>query len=197
MSPLQRIAMGLVIVFGTAKFPAHPHPDWRYYDGLVDPVGWVLVLAGVLALSREVDGFEAIRWPAWTAAVVSVPIWFPQLTHRIGDSGLWALSLPQLAFCLLMARAVAERATLEHPPDTYVTKRFGLLMWAFAVAAMLPPIAIGGNVTALDNTTIAFNYVVDIAFVYYLFRVHRREWLGGPGPLEIHPRKQEDRPPST
>ena len=30
--------------------------------------------------------------------------------------------------------------------------------------------------------------LVGVAFVYFLFRVHRREWLGGPGPLEIHPR---------
>ena len=24
-----------------------------------------------------------------------------------------------------------------------------------------------------------------VALIYLLFRVHRREWLGGPGPLEV------------
>jgi hypothetical protein len=32
--------------------------------------------------------------------------------------------------------------------------------------------------------------------VYYLFRVHRRTWLGGPGPLEVHPPTREGRSPS-
>ena len=36
--------------------------------------------------------------------------------------------------------------------------------------------------------------LVNVAFIYYLFRVHRREWLGGPGPLEIRPAgRSEDR----
>jgi hypothetical protein len=196
MSPLQKIAMGLVIVFGTALFPAHPHPEWKQYDGLADPVGWILVLAGLWALAHEAERFEVVRWPAGLAAVISIPAWFPQLTHRMDDSGLWALSLPQIAFCLLLARAIAEEGTLLGSPDTYVAKRFGLLTWGFVLAAILPPIAIGGAVTALDTTTIAFNYVVDIAFVYYLFRVHRRTWLGGPGPLEVHPPTREGRSPS-
>lgn len=200
VSPLQRIAMGLVLIFGSAQFPAEPHPAWEHYDALPDPIGWVLVLLGVRALARSRPHFDVVGWPAWTAAAVSVPLWFPQLTHRLSDPGSWALSLPQLVFCFLLARSIAEQAEAQRPADTYVSKRFGLLMWAFAVAAVLPPIAIGGGVAALDTTTVAVNYVIDIAFVYYLFRVHRREWLGGPGPLMVKPAvvpgKDEGRPPS-
>ncbi len=119
---------------------------------------------------------------------MSVPLWVPQLTHHLDDANSWAASLPQLAFCIVLARQVAEAAALRDPTDTYVAKRFGLLLWAFVVITVLPPIAIGGDVTALDNATVALSYVVDIAFVYFLFRVHRREWLGGPGALEIHPK---------
>jgi hypothetical protein len=49
-------------------------------------------------------------------------------------------------------------------------------------------VAYGGGVDGLVNPTLIGIGLVNAAFVYYLFRVHRREWLGGPGPLEIHPR---------
>jgi hypothetical protein len=45
----------------------------------------------------------------------------------------------------------------------------------------------------LVNTTVLVSTVVDLALVYFLFRVHRREWLGGPGPLLIHPKGQTGR----
>lgn len=189
--------MGLVFVIGTAPFPADPHPSWKQYDALPDPVGWVLVLLGVHALVRGRPHFDVLRLPALVAAVVSVAVWFPQLSHRLSDSGAWALSLPQLAFSFLLARAIAEQGLEQEPVDTYVSKRFGLLMWGFAVLAALPPIAIGGNVTALDDVTVTAALVVNVAFVYYLFRVHRREWLGGPGPLVVEmPGNDEGRPPA-
>ena len=34
---------------------------------------------------------------------------------------------------------------------------------------------------------ILFAILVGLTFIFYLFRVHRREWLGGPGPLELGP----------
>lgn len=197
MSPLQKIAMGLVFVIGIAPFPADPDPSWKHYDGLADPIGWLLIVAGVLALTRAQPGFDVLRWPAWIAAAISVPMWFPQLNHQLDDSGKWALSLPQIAFCLLLARAIAERGAEQEPADAYATKRFGLLIWGFALLAILPPIAIGGDVQALDDTTVLVALIVNVVFVYYLFRVHRREWLGGPGPLLVElPGNDEGRPPS-
>jgi len=47
VTPLQKIAMGLVIVLVPAYFPAHPHPAWAVYDAVRDPGGWALVVAGV------------------------------------------------------------------------------------------------------------------------------------------------------
>lgn len=197
MSPLQKIAMGLVFVIGTAQFPGDPHPSWKHYDGLADPIGWLLVIAGIYALSRSRRSFENPWWAALVAGLISVPMWFPQLNHQLDDSGKWALSLPQLAFCFLTCKTIAEDAAIEEPGDSYLPKRFGLLMWAFAVLAVLPPIAIGGDVQALDDTTVALSLIVNVAFVYYLFRVHRREWLGGPGPLEVKlPGNDEGRPPA-
>ncbi len=179
--------MGLVIVFGSALFPPHPSPSWERYDALPDPLGWALVLGGCVALTRAEPAFGATRWLAATAGLVSVPLWFPQLTHRLDESGQWFASLPQIAFCLWLAREIGVQATVQEPRDDYAAKRFGLLVWGFGVTALLPVLAFGGGFDQLVPTTVLVSTVVDIVLVYYLFRVHRREWLGGPGPLEIHP----------
>ena len=84
VTPLQKIAMGLVIVLVPANFPRDPHPEWRFYDALPDPLGWLLVLAGVWALSRASDlDLDVVRWLGVVAFVVSVPLWFPQVSHLL------------------------------------------------------------------------------------------------------------------
>ncbi len=190
MSPLQRIAMGMVIVVGTATFPPDPSPSWARYDALPDPAGWGLVLWGALALARADDAFDSAPWLAGLAGLVSIPMWVPQLRHQLDASGEWFASLPQLVFCLVLARTIGVVATQRRPPDTFVAQRFGVLVWGFALAAVLPVLAIGGEVTALENPTLVVSTLVNVAFVYYLFRVHRREWLGGPGPLEVRPARR-------
>ena len=50
--------MGMVIVVGSAYFPADPSPGWEHYDALPDPLGWLLVLSGVFALARTDDAFD-------------------------------------------------------------------------------------------------------------------------------------------
>ena len=202
MSPLQKIAMGMVIVIGSALFPPNPSPSWQRYDALPDPIGWVLVLFGVFALTRADETFASSRWLAGLAAAVSVPMWFPQLQHQLDPSGEWAASLPQIAFCLFLAREIGMAAPLQRPPDAYVAKRFGLLVWGFVVVGVLPVVALGGGVSALESTTLTFSALVNVAFVYFLFRVHRREWLGGPGALLVQPAgqprgREEGRPPSS
>jgi hypothetical protein len=201
MSPLQKIAMGLVIVIGTALFPANPSPSWQRYDALPDPIGWMLVLLGVVALARFDDAFDSTRWLAGLAAVVSVPMWFPQVQHRMDASGEWFASLPQILFCLLLARDIGLRGAERTPRDLYVAQRFGLLVWGFAAIGVLPVIALGGDVPQLTSTMLLVSTLVNVAFVYFLFRVHRREWLGGPGPLLVEartrPDEREGRPPSS
>ena len=191
-SPLQRIAMGMVIVVAYAYFPGDPSPDWEHYDALADPLGWLLVILGMVALARVDDTFTPSRWLAVVAGVVSVPMWFPQLSHQLDYSGDWFASLPQLAFCLVLAREIGMLGAQQTPADGYVAKRFGLLVWGFALVAVLPVVALGGGVQQLEEPAQVISRLVSVAFVYYLFRVHRREWLGGPGPLEVHPARRTD-----
>lgn len=209
MSPLQRVAMGLVIVFVPANFEIGHH----IYDALPDPLGWLLVLSGMSALRRHLD-VDLAYWLAWVALAVSIPLWFPQLTEHLPDipehlrtaserdqatraaSIAWALALPQSAMALLLVRAIGQEAVAQMPRDTFVAGRFGVLLWGLAAAIVLPPVAYGGDVENLITPTLVGVGLVNAMLIYYLFRVHRREWLGGPGPLEIRPVTQKGRPPS-
>ena len=195
MSPLQRIAMGLVIVLIPAYFPHDPHPAWEFYDALPDPLGWLLVISGVRGLRGHLD-VDVVSWLGWVAFAVSVPLWFPQLNHllvpehndSIDVSFQWFLFLPQTVFSLVLARTIGRRAELQQPRDHFVAGRYGVLTWAFAALIALPVIAYGGGIDGLVTPTLVGIGLVNVVFVYYLFRVHRREWLGGPGPLEVRSR---------
>jgi hypothetical protein len=210
MSPLQRIAMGLVIVFIPATFEIGHHA----YDALPDPLGWLLVLSGMRLLRRHLD-VEVAYWLAWVALLVSVPLWFPQLTEHLPDipkhldtareldqaskaaSVAWAFSVPQSVMSLLLARAISQEGIAQQPRDTFAAGRFGVLTWGLAAVLVLPPIAYGGDVKNLVTPTLIGIGLVNAALIYYLFRVHRREWLGGPGPLLVQPHEHEGRPPSS
>lgn len=196
MSPLQRIAMGLVIIVLTAPLPADPTPSWKQYDALPDPVGWLLVVLGVLALTKVNPAFSTARSLALLAGAVSVVLWFPQVSHQLEDSGAWAASLPQIAFCLVLCRDIGVLATEQEPPDLKAARRFGLLVWGFAVLAVLPVIVLGAEVSALADVTVAVSMLVNLALIWSLFAFHRRAWLGGPGAVEVQPRRREGRPPS-
>lgn len=194
MSPLQKIAMGLVIVLLPANFPADPTPEWEFYDALPDPIGWAMVLWGLAALAPYLD-LSIIRWLGWIAFAVSIPLWFPQVSHllvpeynpAIDVSLQWFISLPQMVFSLVLARTIGQAGIDRTPRDRFVAGRFGVLTWGLAACVLLPVIAYGGGVEPLEEPSAVLIGLVNVVFVYYLFRVHRREWLGGPGPLVAKP----------
>ncbi len=177
--------MGLIVVFGVALFPAHPQPVWAAYDALADPVGWVLVVLGTKELAGRHPQLYAAHWTAVLAAVVSVPMWFPQVNHLITGAGAWGVQVPQDAACLLLCVGVGRLAAEQAPRDAYVAKRFGLLTWGFVAVLVMPALVEGGGLRQLAPTADLVKIVVVLCAVWYVFRVHRRAWLGGPGPLEV------------
>lgn len=191
MTPLQKIAMGLVIVLAPGYFEIAGQP----YDILADWLGWVLVIVGMGVLRKHLD-VDIAYWLAWVALVVSLVFWFPQITdllpqvdepvEGVDPSVAWFISLPQAAFSLLLVKAIGQAGIEQTPRDTFVAGRFGVLSWAFIATIALPPVAYATAENLIQPTVIGIA-LTNIALIYYLFRVHRWTWLGGPGPLEIHP----------
>src|ERR687898_6292 len=129
-------------------------------------------------------------WPASTtpsSPAAGWPSWRRWSACRCGSRRCTTASLPQIVFCLVLAREIGLLGAAQTPADGYVAKRFGLLVWGFAVVAVLPVLTIGGGLEALEATTLVVSTLVNVSLVYLLFRVHRREWLRGPRPLEGHP----------
>ena len=187
--------MGMVIVIGTAYFPPDPSPGWQKYDALPDPLGWLLVLCGVFALVRANKVFDSTRWLALVAAAVSVPMWFPQVNHQLDASGEWFVSLPQIAFCLVLSREIGLLAARQEPVDDYVGEAVRAAGVGLRPGRRTPGAGDRRRRQAARDTDRGGRpRWSTLAFVYFLFRVHRREWLGGPGPLEIHPRPDPEKP---
>lgn len=188
MSPLQKVAMGLLIVFWTAPFAIGGYA----WDGLPDPLGWALVLAGAHALHRHV-AIQPALWAGWVALLASIPQWVPPLFEAllpdedvVAEASIrWAFFLPQAIFCVLLVRAIGQAAIEQQPRDSYVAGRFGVLTWATGAIVVLPPVAYGVDDQALIDAALVGIVLVGLVLCFYLFRVHRRTWLGGPGPLEV------------
>lgn len=200
MSPLQRIAMGLVLIAAPTGFQIGDY----VWDLVPDPLGWLLILAGLRGLGGHLDlrPLTPLAWAALAASLVqAVPPVFERLLpgEEVADASIrWAFFAPQALFLLLLMRAIGQAGAEQSPRDVYVAGRFGVLTWAAALLIALPPIAFGAGREELAEPTLIAIGLVPWLFIYYLFRVHRRTWLGGPGPLEIGPApgNGEGRPPS-
>lgn len=177
--------MGLIVVFGIASFPADPSPSWAAYDALADPLGWLLVLWGTKDLAERHPRLRDAHWSAILAGLVSVPMWLPQVNHLVTGAGAWAVQLPQNLACVLLCVGIGRLGAEQSPPDAYVAKRFGLLTYGFGVVLVMPALVEGGGLDTLAPTADLIKIVVVLAAVWYTFRIHRRTWLGGPGPLEV------------
>ena len=161
--------MGLVIVFLSARFAG--------YDALADPVGWGLVVAGLLPLRRTAPLGGTALTLAVLAGLVAVPLVLPALDDRLPPSGQWGVSLPQTAFCVVLCsslRALAGRAGAKE------AGRFGLLRWVFVGVALGPVLVYGGGVDALAAPVAVVAVVANVALVYYTFAVSRRSWSRTP-----------------
>jgi hypothetical protein len=163
VTPLQKVAIGLVIVVVSARFGG--------YDALPDPVGWALVVAGLLPLRA---GLPLGGWAlalAVAAGLVAVPLWLPAVAARVSPSGQWGAGLPQTLCCLVLCIGLAQVADRAGDREAV---RFGLLRWAFVVVAAGPVLVYGGGVDALAAPLAVLAVLTNVAFVYYLFKVSRR-----------------------
>ena len=151
--------MGFVIVLVYAPFAG--------WDGVPDPLGWALVIAGLVALRRRLRGADTLLVVTALAALVSVVTYPPGVTADIDPSLGWVLSLPQLAFCILMCGALA-------PDAEDLAGRFAALRWVYLALAVIPVLVYGGGLDALALPMTVVVRLAGIYFVYLLFRVSKR-----------------------
>ena len=161
--------MGLVIVVMVARFHG--------YDALPDPLGWVLVLLGVRALSPALPHRSSLLGLASLAGVVSVVLWFPGVTDSLYDTDpslAWAANLPQLLFAALLCHSLA--GTAEEAEDARATRWLRLTRTGMLVVAALPILVFGGGVASFYSTSVVAAGLMAVLLIWLLFRYSGRAW---------------------
>ena len=152
---MQRVAMGLVVVLLDASYNG--------WDVLADPVGWALVLAGVLPVAEQLGG--RVTMTAVLAFVTSLVVYPPVVARTVDPSVGWALSLPHLAFVVVLCLALAALL-----PE--LERRFRSTAVVLVVVAVAPVVVLAGGGGVLAVGAVAFVAVItQLYVVYLLFRV--------------------------
>lgn len=169
MRPLQSIAMGLVIV--------GLHATFNGYDALPDPVGWVLVLHGTSGLPPDLVRRGVVRALAVLAFLVSVPLWFPEVSRWLADLDAaigWAFTLPQVGFLAVLADSLGR--TAGDAGDTRARAWCRTLFVVFVIVGVLPVLIFGGGVTDLVAPAATVAVLSLVALVWLLFSWSARPW---------------------
>lgn len=169
MAPLQGMAMGLILIALDSQ---------SRFDLFPDPLGWLLVLWGVAKLALPER--TALLTTAGLATATAVALYVPVVEEAVGDAGLamiWAAQLPDLAFVIVLCRALIAGARRQQPVDRAVAGRFGVALTAAVVVIALVPI---GSAAEADNLITAADggfVLLWLWLVWNLFAVSGRNWL--------------------
>jgi uncharacterized membrane protein HdeD (DUF308 family) len=163
--------MGLVIVVLTARFHG--------FDALPDPLGWLLVLAGVVALPETLAQRGTLLTLAGLAGVASCALWFPSVTDALYDADAslaWAANLPQIAFTAMLCHALAELASeaSDHRPARWLR----LTRTIVIVVGLLPILVFGAGMDSLEVTSYVLASASVILLIWLLFSCASRPWAG-------------------
>ena len=165
MTPLQKIAMGLLLVLLDVPFAG--------YDAVPDLAGWILVVLGLIGLRARLANTDTLLWLAAIAAIVSGALFLPEVNQQLPESTEWLLSLPQLAFSVLLCNAVAG---LSEDEDRRTSGRLRLLRWLFVALAVLPVALYGGGVKALEVPLAVLAVAANVYLIVLLFTVSRKAY---------------------
>jgi len=169
MTPLQKVAMGLVIVIVDARF--------EDFDAVPDVLGWVVALVGLRDLRERLDGVGWLLFAAaMSTAVAGAELW-PGAMDSLDKSTGWFLSLPQLLFSVLMCQAMTVLAEVDDPATA---RRFGWLRWVFGALMLAPAVGYGGGVEAVVKGGELVTIAANVYLVYLLFKVSRQPYATAP-----------------
>ena len=182
-SPLQKIAMGMVIVVGTAYFPAEPVAPWAAVRRPARPAG---LAAGAPRRLRPGPGRRRASTPAagWRCARrrgeradVAPAAAAPASTPPASGSP----RCPQVRSAWSCAREIGLRGATQIPPGRLRREAVRPAGVGIRRGRRTPGAGHRRRAHPARGDHVLFSTLVNVAFVYFLFRVHRREWLGGPG----------------
>ncbi len=151
--------MGLVLVFVDAFFGG--------YDAVPDPVGWAMVIAGLVSLRPRIESGSGLLMLAGLCLVVSAATYPPAVSGLLDESGGWALSLPQIGFSVMLCTSLA-------PVADRLSSRFLALRWVFVALAAGPVLVFGGAVEALRSPIALLIVGANVYLVYLLFLASRQ-----------------------
>lgn len=144
------------------------------FDLLPDVFGWTLIVLGVVSARAWLPSYGTLLSLGLVSGVISVVTYWPAVLDRVGESGGWALSLPQIVFSLMLCR---DLIPLAREPDQVAAARFRLLSWLFVVVAVAPVLVFGGGIDALLAPTAVVSVLVQVYFVYWLFTISKRPYV--------------------
>ena len=174
MTPLQKVAMGLVIVI--------VDPDVRGFDAVPDVLGWVLVLAGLFDLRSALNAFGALAALAVICTLVSAAEMVPAVPRLLDESGGWFLSLPQLVFSIILCSSIAA---LVDPAGTGVGRRLARLRWGFVALIPAPALLYGGGLERQEVLVALVGVAAVAANVYLIYLLFKVSQL--PAAVATHP----------
>jgi hypothetical protein len=152
VTSLRFVAMGLLIVLLDSSYDG--------WDLLADPAGWALVVGGVLPLAERLGGRTVLT--AVLAFVTSLVVYPPEIARAVVDPAAgWTLSLPQLAFVVVLCLALAARL-----PD--LERRLRNTAIVVVVVALAPVVVLAAGPTVWSVGAVAFAAVLTQLYVVYL-----------------------------
>lgn len=160
MSSLQTVATGLVIVFldvGSGGW------DW-----VPDPLGWILVLIGLVPVKERLPAYAGVSAAAWVCLVVSVLTLPPDSVDTIAPTLGWLFSLPTIAFCFLVCDSLADVT------EESLATRFRWLRVVFVLVGALPGLV---YLAGLEWMTLPSAVAAVLANTVLVFSV----WAAGDG----------------
>ncbi|MDO9455401.1 hypothetical protein [Nocardioides sp.] len=180
MKPLQSIAMGMVLILLLVLAGD--------YDLLANPLGWILVVAGVRGLPAGLELRSTLLGVAVLAGLVSVPLWIPAVLDAIEDADesiAWAVNLPQFGCYLLLSLVLsrAAKAAGERAADAW----WSTMVLGCAAVIALPVLIFGGGLEDLEGLAGVLVGLVPTAMIVLLFVHANREWAGAPAPETVDP----------
>lgn len=168
MTPLQQIALGLVVIVLTAPVGE--------IDLLLDPVGWLLVLGGVARLRtgapRPLPRSGLVTLAAVAAALASVVLAVPVVVGDASPAQLAPLVVWQPLFCAALSASLSGLAPAASP----WSRRLRWLAYAFCVVAALPLVVLADVEEAYGAVAFA-GAVAMLVLIVVLFVLHRAPWV--------------------